>query len=174
MIPCQLAPRELQMSFSTLHGGVLRILKFTNTENRTQEKKRNGSGNGNDGGSVLFRNWLTFGLLYDVVEQSWFRHSPPLRGNIWFDYFCRTQHKMYKFYNRAGSRTDDLTRAFPHRIIGGVERVVVHLRLWSSGLPPPRREYRDVLKSESSVLTDLKWDEEIKFEYPRRRPGHIA
>lgn len=172
MIPCRPAPRELHIAFRYSRHGILKSLKFTNT-NKSQSKKWNE----NSDYSILIRNWLTFGVLYDIVEQAWFRDSPAYSGEIWFDYFSQAEHQKWRFPYLPGRLTEGLLRAFPHKAFGGVECVVVHLFDYDwhgvDQMQPSikKHECNNLFQSKGSIIAELKWDEEMKFE---RRRGRLV
>lgn len=167
MIPFRPAPDELQVclgSFLSPHiTGTLKCLKFSNKVDRKSDSRH---------------LWLTFGLLYDTVEQAWFRGSPILATYVQFDFpYLDPESKdnpplMFKDLRKLRS-------LFPQKRIGGAGCFLVHLnrvvafcktrrRRLQAGEPEPEEYvYKDEFKSEGSVMANIRWDEEIPILRPR-------
>ncbi|KAF2721442.1 hypothetical protein K431DRAFT_268505 [Polychaeton citri CBS 116435] len=79
MIPCMPAPVELQVNHheTPLHprGDTLRCLQFSNDSTNMRYATLGGSE----------KSWLTFGLLYDIVEAAWLHGDPMPTHAVQFD-----------------------------------------------------------------------------------------
>lgn len=157
MVPCWPALEELQVCFGRQGAdGSLRSLKFPSK--------------GGDEGAVR-PSWLTFGELYDVVEEAWFRGRRSMRvvvDHITFDY---ASENMFLKFMRA-----PVQEALPGTRVGGAGRVLVHM----NERPPKRsfhgsygraslsemRLYVDEFRSAGALRREIRWDEETAFRFP--------
>lgn len=124
MLPCQPAPVELQVLFGAeprgrLAGGTLRCLKFLNGAKHSDQQKDHGGA----------APWLTFGLLYDIVEEIWFRCNPRRVTSVIFDYTFRDPPGPHEpsFGMYCNNLKIQLRAAIPQIHIGGAGKVLVHL-----------------------------------------------
>jgi hypothetical protein len=180
MIPCRPAPDELQVSLGCkvrkLKQGTLRCLKFTN-----KDKQKTGQfGERKDNGCAALRlPWLTFGLLYDIVEQEWFHPSRMHIGSVLFDYsFQDPQLPNQRSRMAAQNLKRPLAVSLPGKTIGGDRCVLVHLnteRMCFSGRVRTQQQTRDNndFRVEGSIVQDLVWDEEIAFQYTNDRSTFV-
>lgn len=119
MAPCSPAPTELQASYALRRGtrGSLRRCMF-----RTLKfGHRSGTNTSNSGRGQ--HDFVTFGLIYDIVESSWCGHDPEGAKIVRIDYFRPSY---------TASSDDDETRqslrdAFSEASIGGFSKVLIHL-----------------------------------------------
>jgi F-box-like len=170
MIPFRPGPDELQVCFGLLLRphitGTLKCLKFSNKVDRRSDSQH---------------LWLTFGLLYDIVEETWFRGSPILPTYVQLDFPYLDQESK----DNPSLLFKDLRMLrslFPQRRIGGAGCFLVHLncvaaacktgrfnrgRWLHAGEPEPEEYvYKDEFKSEGSVMANIRWDEEIPILRP--------
>lgn len=102
MIPCMPPPIELQISFKYHKSKAeriytLRCLKFSNESTLKKEASI----------LQLHQPWLTFGLLYGIIEAAWFQGIPDPVGQAQFDYsFQATRPYIWKpTLTSSGQRT---------------------------------------------------------------------
>lgn len=182
MIPCMPPPIELQVSFeyhelprarARPRFYTLRCLKFSNEI--LPDKGAFNLQDSTDRGPP----WLTFGLLYDIVEAAWFRSIPTPVNAAQFDYsFQETRPFIWKPNSMPGhssrptpeekktifrySRREKLRDLFPDKKIGGPGRIFVLL----NGNEPPReweKRYGGQFEVDKRTVQHLKWDEEIDY-----------
>jgi hypothetical protein len=174
MIPCKPAPDELQVAFGyegrRSFSGTLKCLKFLNQKEENVEE--------NDGNSMgdttLSLTWLTFGTLYDIVEQAWFRESTIRISYVMFDYSFKDPESQEQdppmVINDLSTR---LRKSLRHKKIGGPGRVLVFLNNaeWcgTDDVSPPNsskpkvRMYKEEFRSTGSIAKDIEWLEELDF-----------
>ncbi|KAF2721129.1 hypothetical protein K431DRAFT_285170 [Polychaeton citri CBS 116435] len=177
MIPCRPAPIELQCNYiyhrpPSAAKGTLRCLRFSN-----QDSLRDEIFQGNNS-EVLKRPWLTFGLLYDIVEAGWFRGQPAPIDNLQFDYTfhddrlpeIRRQHAQIVFpqhqgikkkYPREYQLREELRDRLPQKDIGGRGHVLINLigYNWRTR----NKQYRIELELGNTTMERIYWDEEIEY-----------
>jgi hypothetical protein len=174
MIPCKPAPDELQVAFGyegrRSFGGTLKCLEFSNkNEGKVEESDK--TGNGDD---TFSPPWLTFGTLYDIVEQAWFRGATIRITYVMFDYsFKDPESQQQDPPMLVNDLKGWLRSSLPHKKIGGVGRVLVFLNdaEWCATDDvnsqrrgqPKVREYKDEFQSMGSAAKDIKWHEELEF-----------
>ena len=109
MIPCRPCPNEFQFDVrSPGHridegSGILRCLTFTNDTLAAR-----------DSGPVHLRTahlpWLTFGLIYDLVEAAWFHGIPSYVSRAVFDYsYVPTAPSFEEDFNRYKAAMGTMT-----------------------------------------------------------------
>lgn len=172
------SPIELQVSFELYKqriGGqpplpnlsTLRCLTFGNETSLRKEASS----------TVRDGEWLTFGLLYDIVEAAWFQGIPIPVYSAQFDYtFEETRPRLWKQsltarYQRQPTdkqlkmmrmyhRREKLRDLFPGKKIGGPGRIFVHL-YGSEMFSDWKKRYSGQFEVEKRAIEQLKWDEEI-------------
>lgn len=181
MIPCMPPPIELQVNYEYRPSArekscTLRCLKFDN-EIRSDK-----------GESALIdavhrmeqQPWLTFGLLYDIVEAAWFQNIPTPVSSARFDYsFQEERPYLYRASTQAGEplswptpqeklamfrygRREQLRDALPQKPIGGTRRILVLLTGSERGKSREKR-YKGEFRVNDGAMQQLKWDEEIEW-----------
>lgn len=183
MIPCMPPPIELQVDFEChVHQRgrprqtvcSLRCLQFSNEIPPNKEA----SAALQDGVDGERRHpWLTFGLLYDIIEAAWFQGIPTPASTVQFDYsFQEARAEFFKptpgqrprprptpedrEAMRRYGRRERLRDAFPEKKIGGPGRILVHL----SGSEPTngyKKMYSGQFEVDKRAVQHLAWDEEI-------------
>jgi F-box-like len=170
MIPFRPLPDELQVRTVTsdrsprrLSNGTLKCLKFSNETS---------------GNSALPYSWLTFGILYDIVEEAWFRGSPFTVGSVQFDhpYLIPESCEVLPI---GFENLIELRAALPKKRIGGSTCVLVHFnraihnrrlrpavyrrpeRLLYRQMDSEKQEYKNKFESEGSLAAKIKWDDDI-------------
>ena len=159
MIPCQPAPTELQVSYMGYKRQIrqwrLKSLNFRRTSGDHNAKQK----------------VLTFGLIYDIIEDEWFHGDPRYQTNVSIDYFPADYNESS---DDDGPRRS-LREIYPQKPIGGVGRVVVHLNhvnmhnsaqvATNQGMELEAKVFKDEFQCEGRIMKqDLTWDEEV--EYP--------
>ena len=189
MIPCSPAPTELQMHFGTgmdfeergITRGSLKCLKFPQTQQR--QSRRQSRSNPDRQSDRPPPSWLTFGLLYDLLEQAWFCDSNMWASSLLVDMTYEDPLSdsspptptSGQYHNTSKTRVQV---AVPERSIGGPGKVLIHITDddpggdWAPEFGPkkwpPYRIYLRDFKSAGSELGNLKWDEEFHFDALRR------
>ena len=182
MIPCSPAPTELQVHFGFgsdfdergVAIGKLNCLKFPHTQQL--QHRRQSRSNSDRQGNKSPPSWLTFGLLYDVLEQAWFRDSNPYASSLLVDMtyqdpvFDPSSPTSGQYHNTIKIK---LQKALPQRSIGGLGKVLIHITdddrggVWESEFGPKKwpsdRIYSREFESSGSELEHLKWDAEVSF-----------
>lgn len=186
MIPCKPAPLELQIVTGgdrrdRVDGGVLMTLRFPQ-QSRTPRYDMwlLGEGAGQAGGlRAMALNrlpWLTFGVMYDVLEEMWFRG--PERIDI-MAVDCALDYGLDSgIAKRLGYYQFRLEGGFGPRVvtteqIGGVGRVLVHMYKndWNRRGPPPANPHREGFESKGTTVRELKWEREVCFSERRETSG---
>jgi hypothetical protein len=174
-------PIELQVSFeyrtiARARFYTLRCLRFSN---EIQPDK--GASTLQDSADGDWRQpWLTFGLLYDIVEAAWFQSIPVPASDARFDYsFQETRPYIWKpslFPGQSSrptleekktilryGRRETLRNLLPEKKIGGPGRILVLL----TGNEQERdieKRYSGQFEVDKRAIQHLKWDEEIEYE----------
>lgn len=160
MVPCQPAPTELQM-----HRGIRRDLSLCMGELSVMDF-------GSSGAESSGR-YLTFGLIYDILEAAWCEGSVDSAKILRIDYFGLD----YVASSDSDNFRKSLRDAFKQQTIGGPGRILLHLdnvlacggyhenvdKFMSKTWRPGRFQ-----SSGHTVMNDLIWDEKWTF---RRNPA---
>ena len=172
MIPFRPLPHELQVSYGCESRGGMsrRQLKRLNFSNQDQCDQSS-----NVEGTTSRHPWLTFGLLYDVVEHKWFHRSYSERI-FWVQFDYPTENSVSRPISRPG--LEPLEDSESQRTIGGPGCLLVHLNYVrqcvtitapEEVMKHPKNEF----KSEGSVTNDMKWDERILYQRVRRDRANV-
>ncbi|KAL6907360.1 hypothetical protein GGI43DRAFT_397177 [Trichoderma evansii] len=185
MIPCMPPPIELQVSFEyqTFPRAMarptfytLRCLKFSN-----EILSNKGASTFQDSADGEWRQpWLTFGLLYDIVEAAWFQSIPTPVSTAQFDYsFQETRPYIWKPSSTPGhpprptpeekktifryGRREKLRDLLPDKMIGGPGRILVLLA--GNEIERNReKRYSGQFEVDKGAVQNLEWDEEIDYK----------
>lgn len=183
MIPCKPAPTELQFysgtssmagSWGTLKCLVLRPDYHPDADGsmgsveKEEERSR--------------PPWLTFGLLYDVIEHAWFGRDPYGVTNIKMDFSFPFQmpsdasEETIPLILANSQALEEMKRrrwqkTVPQRQVGGPRRVLVEIedvqqcagRDWKAD----KVIYRDEFRCDGSMADEMGWD--IEFPVNDRR-----
>jgi hypothetical protein len=188
MIPCMPPPVELQVSYEFSRRGdrrappppILNTLRCLTFSNKVPLDKW-ASSTLRDGVDGKGRQpWLTFGLLYDIIEAAWFQGIPTPVSSAQFDYtFQEARPYIWKPSSAPGhssrptpeekkiifrhGRREKLRDLFPDKKIGGPGRIFVNLSGYEAEGSREKR-YSGQFEVEKGAIQHLEWDGEIDYE----------
>ena len=187
MIPCRPAPKELFVYYGSMGArnkrgiiqdfmsrGELKVLRFSGQPQHLQDDSdRQGQKQGIR--PLLDPGWLTFGLLYDILERRWFKHLRKSgkallidfgNGKVsWWD-----QHGPIGIPGDAGRRgvyRQELQRIQPEEDFMGPDKAFIyigsirHCKMFD--IPPTRPAMPYQLQSQGSHVEQVRWCEELSL-----------